>query len=60
MLSVSCVSDVLGVERVACSLPRVVGRAGVVAELMPELSDEERRGLRASAELLKGAVEALG
>jgi len=27
---------------------------------MPELSDEERRGLRASAELLKGAVEALG
>jgi len=60
VLSVSCVSDVLGVERVACSLPRVVGRAGVVAELMPELSDEERRGLRASAELLKGAVEALG
>jgi L-lactate dehydrogenase len=60
VLSVSCVSDVLGVERVACSLPRVVGRGGVVAELMPELSEAEQAGLRASAEVLKAAVEALG
>ncbi|MBO6602460.1 MAG: L-lactate dehydrogenase [Roseicyclus sp.] len=60
VLSVSCVSDVLDVQGVACSLPRVVGRAGVVAELMPGLSEDEREGLRASARLLKTAVEELG
>ncbi|MBF9050935.1 L-lactate dehydrogenase [Roseobacter sp. HKCCD9010] len=60
VLSVSCVSDVLGVEQVACSLPRVVGRDGVVAELMPDLSPEETEGLRASAAMLKGWVEEVG
>jgi L-lactate dehydrogenase len=60
VLSVSCVSDVLGVEQVACSLPRVVGRDGVVAELMPDLSPEETEGMRASAAMLKGWVEEVG
>lgn len=60
VLSVSCVSDVLGVDQVACSLPRVVGRDGVVAELMPDLSPEETEGLRASAAMLKGWVEEVG
>lgn len=60
VLSVSCVSDVLGVKQVACSLPRVVGRDGVVAELMPDLSPEETEGLRASAAMLKGWVEEVG
>ena len=60
VLTVSVVSDVLGVEQVACSLPRIVGRRGVTAELMPELSAEEEAGLRASAEMLKGLVEEVG
>lgn len=60
VLTVSVVSDVLGVEQVACSLPRIIGRRGVTAELMPELSSEEEAGLRASAEMLKGLVEEVG
>lgn len=60
VLTVSVASDVLGVPDVACSLPRVVGRNGVVAELMPELSAQEQDGLRASAQMLKDTVEAVG
>jgi L-lactate dehydrogenase len=39
------------------SLPSVVGRAGVVAVLQPELSPEERSGLEKSAESLRNALE---
>ncbi len=58
VLSVSVrTGDVLGVRDVALSLPRVVGAAGVTADLFPELEAGERDGLRASAELLKGIAE---
>ncbi len=57
VLTVSAVSDVLGVRDVACSVPRVVGAQGVSAELLPDLSDKETEALRASAELLKTTVE---
>ncbi|MBY6202359.1 L-lactate dehydrogenase [Maritalea mobilis] len=58
VLSVSTVEgEVLGVPDVALSLPRLVGREGVSATLMPELSRDETEGLRASAELLKNLVE---
>ncbi|PWG18352.1 L-lactate dehydrogenase [Salibaculum griseiflavum] len=59
VLSVSVPGDVLGVQDVALSLPRVVGAAGVTATLWPELDEAETEGLRASAELLKGLVEAV-
>ncbi len=59
VLSVSVPGDVLGVTDVALSLPRVVGAAGVTATLWPELDAAETAGLRASAELLKGLVEAV-
>ena len=59
VLSVSVPGDVLGVTDVALSLPRVVGAAGVTATLWPELDAAETEGLRASAELLKGLVEAV-
>jgi L-lactate dehydrogenase len=59
VLTVSVVSDVLGVEEVACSVPRVVGAGGVSAELVPELSAQETEGLRASAAMLKETVEAV-
>lgn len=42
---------------VTLSLPSVVGRAGVLEVLMPELSDEERAGLERSAATLKSALE---
>ncbi|SLN75942.1 L-lactate dehydrogenase [Roseisalinus antarcticus] len=60
VLTVSVASEVLGVRDVACSLPRVVGAEGVVAELVPELDDSETEALRASAEMLKRTVEAVG
>jgi L-lactate dehydrogenase len=42
---------------VTLSLPSVVGRAGVIEVLEPEMSDEEREGLRKSADSLKQALE---
>jgi L-lactate dehydrogenase len=42
---------------VTLSLPSVVGRGGVVEVLEPDMSDEERAGLRNSAELLKKALK---
>lgn len=47
--------EVEGVSDVALSLPRVVGRAGIVADLYPELNAEEHTALRRSAEILKEA-----
>jgi len=58
VLPVSTVEgEVLGVPDVALSLPRLVGREGVSATLMPELNRDETEGLRASAELLKNLVD---
>jgi L-lactate dehydrogenase len=42
---------------VTLSLPSVVGRAGVMSVLQPELSDEERDGLAKSAENLRQALK---
>ena len=53
MLSVSTLTgDVGGVASVTLSLPRVVGRNGITAELRPELDEDETRALAASARLL--------
>ena len=41
---------------VTLSLPSVVGRAGVVAVLQPDLSPQERSGLEKSAESLRNAL----
>ena len=45
--------------RVCFSLPRIVGRAGVIGALRPALSVEEEAALRRSAEILRGAVARL-
>ena len=42
---------------VTLSLPSVVGRGGVSEVLEPQMSDEEREGLRKSAETLNKALE---
>jgi L-lactate dehydrogenase len=50
VLSVSQVSDeVEGVPDIALSLPRIVGKEGIVANLMPKLDEAERTALRQSA-----------
>ena len=51
--------EVAGVRDVALSLPRIVGAAGVVATLHPELSPEEQAALRRSAEVLKESAKGL-
>ena len=59
VLTVSALSSVSGIDHVACSLPRVVGRAGIRAELRPDLSAAEQDGLAASARLLRDTYDAL-
>jgi L-lactate dehydrogenase len=60
VLSVSIrTREVEGVRDVALSVPRVVGRAGVTADLFPELDRTEHDALRRSAELLKTTADAL-
>ena len=55
VLSVSQVSDdIEGVHDVALSLPRIVGREGIIANLMPDLDAEERAALKHSAEVIAG------
>ena len=51
--------EVEGVSEVALSIPRVLGRAGVSAELFPELTPDEHAALRASALLLKDLADAV-
>ena len=51
--------EIEGVTDVALSVPRVVGRSGVLADLIPELAPEEHDALRASAELLKDLADAV-
>lgn len=53
VLSVSMLTDsVDGVPDVALSLPRVVGAAGITADLTPDLDEGERAALKVSAQLL--------
>lgn len=62
VLSVSTVTEeVEGVAQVPLSLPRIVGAQGVMAELRPELDDQERAALRKSAQTIaqyKAAIDA--
>ncbi len=60
VMTVSIVTpEVQGVEDVALSIPRVVGRAGVTADLFPDLDGAESRALKRSAEIIKEAVESV-
>ncbi len=61
VLSVSIVTpEVAGVGPVALSLPRVLGAAGVTADLMPDLDAAETEALRASATLLAETAASVG
>lgn len=52
--------DIGGVAAVTLSLPRVVGRKGITAELRPELDEAETNALAASARLLEETERKLG
>lgn len=61
MLTVSTLTPrVESVEEVALSLPRMVGRDGVIHTVTPDLADDERAALEESARLLKEAATAIG
>ena len=55
----SLTTEVDRLRGISISLPRLVGRAGVLAELCPTLSAGERRALEASADVIREAVESL-
>lgn len=52
--------DVNGVRDIALSLPRIIGAAGIVADLDPVNNAEEEEALTRSARILKEAADALG
>ncbi|MDQ0456605.1 L-lactate dehydrogenase [Rhizobium paknamense] len=54
VLSVSCVMpELAGVRDVAASVPRVIGRDGVIADLIPPLEPHEQQALKESLSMLK-------
>ena len=60
VLSVSMVTpDIEGVRDVALSVPRVVGRDGITADLMPDLNAGEHAALLRSTQILKDTQAAL-
>ncbi|HCL67593.1 MAG TPA: L-lactate dehydrogenase [Rhizobium sp.] len=60
VLSVSIVAaEVEGVKDVALSLPRVIGAAGVLADLFPELDAGEHEALKRSAALLRERIDSV-
>ena len=60
VLTVSTVTpEVAGVRDVAVSVPRVIGRGGISADLMPRLDDRETAALTASATLIRDLTKAV-
>lgn len=51
--------EVEGIRDVALSVPRVLGRSGVKADLFPTLDPEEQEALKKSAALLKETADAV-
>lgn len=61
MMTVSIVTrGIEEFEGISLSLPRVVGRAGVLTTLRPELSAEESEKLRRSAQIIRDAAAQIG
>ncbi len=61
VMTVSIITrGVEGLDGVSISLPRVVGRAGVLTTLRPEFSAEESEKLRRSAQIIRDAAAQIG
>ncbi|MBC7289842.1 MAG: L-lactate dehydrogenase, partial [Actinotalea sp.] len=56
----SLLQDYRGISDVCLSVPSVVGRHGVQARLEVSMSDDELRGLRRSADALRGVARQFG
>jgi len=52
--------EYLGIDKVALSLPTVIGRKGRIKTLTPTLNKEEETALLASAKILREALESVG
>jgi L-lactate dehydrogenase len=48
-----------GLKGISLSLPRIIGKYGVAAEIRPALSEDERQALKVSAGILKNAADNL-
>ncbi|WP_159951762.1 L-lactate dehydrogenase [Rhizobium sp. 18065] len=60
VLSVSIVTpEVTGIRDVALSIPRVIGAAGVITDLFPDLDEQEYGALNRSASLLKALADSV-
>ena len=60
VLSVSALTEGLaGADPVTLSIPRIVGRGGILGDLMPDLDADETAALLASADLLSRTAGAL-
>lgn len=60
VFSVSVATPVVeGLTDVALSIPRILGRRGVTADLFPELDPHEHEALRASATMLKALADSV-
>jgi L-lactate dehydrogenase len=60
VLTVSSVGRIVDDYRgVSLSLPRLIGAAGVIQELRPEISDQEHRDLLRSADIIRQAAASL-
>jgi len=53
------VADVAGINNVTVSLPNLLGGSGIIETLQPSLSEEETNALRASAMIVKNAIDSL-
>lgn len=62
VLPVSSLMDgsYLGINDVALSIPRIVGKNGIEGELHLDLADDEREALLNSARVLRSAIEEVG
>lgn len=52
--------EICGVKNVALSLPRVIGRGGVVETILPDIDDAETDALHNSATVLRKAADEIG
>lgn len=60
ILSISCLQNGKnGIENVVLSMPMIVGKHGAERSVEISLSEEERRAIKSSADMLKGIIKTL-
>lgn len=57
ILPISCLQN--GIENVVLSMPMIVGKHGAERSVEISLSEEERRAIKSSADMLKGIIKTL-